>query len=271
MSIWCNYTRAIVRQIPATLASAALRREQPSSPIDLAKARSQHDHYVEVLRGLVSQLVVLPADDSYPDCVFVEDPAVVCGNRAVVCNIGHESRRGEVSAIRDVLRDFGLTIADMTVDGSDDAKMDGGDVLFTGHEFFVGMSERTSQKGADFLAAAFPEYCVHTAVVRDALHLKSLVSMAGPELMTIADCPAGQHLWQQMSKTATKQYQVVWIPDQAAANCVYVNGTLIYRSSEEFPDSVKILQGLASHGIEVNNEELAKADGALTCGSLLIS
>eukprot|EP00118_Oscarella_pearsei_P020466 m.221747 g.221747 ORF g.221747 m.221747 type:complete len:186 (+) comp39965_c0_seq2:1121-1678(+) len=145
MSIWCNYTRAIVRQIPATLASAALRREQPSSPIDLAKARSQHDHYVEVLRGLVSQLVVLPADDSYPDCVFVEDPAVVCGNRAVVCNIGHESRRGEVSAIRDVLRDFGLTIADMTVDGSDDAKMDGGDVLFTGHEFFVGMSERTSQ------------------------------------------------------------------------------------------------------------------------------
>ena len=143
---WCNFTKAIVRQIPSTLAGAALRREEPTSPIDLSRARTQHDRYVKVLRELVETVVVLPPDDAYPDCVFVEDPAVVCDRRAVVCNLGHASRRGEAAPIRDALRRLGVSCFDM----SSDATMDGGDVLFTGREFFVGLSERTNQVTSEF-------------------------------------------------------------------------------------------------------------------------
>lgn len=55
---------------------------------------------------------------------------------------GHESRRGETVAVKEALEKLpGLKVVEMTAP----ARMDGGDVLFTGREFFVGLSERTNQ------------------------------------------------------------------------------------------------------------------------------
>lgn len=38
------------------------------------------------------------------------------------------------------------------------AKLEGGDVLWTGKEFFIGISEFTNMEGALAVARAFPEY-----------------------------------------------------------------------------------------------------------------
>ena len=43
---------------------------------------------VQILKGLLKEVHVLPSDDRYPDCVFVEDPVVVCGNTALLTILG---------------------------------------------------------------------------------------------------------------------------------------------------------------------------------------
>jgi len=40
------------------------------------------------------------------------------------------------------------------------ATLDGGDVFFTGREFFVGLSKTTNMSGAKAVASAFAEYPV---------------------------------------------------------------------------------------------------------------
>lgn len=91
-----HYTHAVVRGIPASLAREALRSSQ--SEVDLAKAQKEHEAYVEVLRTRLGlEVVELPADESLPDCVFVEDAAVVCGDTALITRPGAESRRREVN------------------------------------------------------------------------------------------------------------------------------------------------------------------------------
>lgn len=90
-----HYTHAIVRGIPVSLAKEALRSSQ--TEVDLAKAVKEQEAYVEVLRTRLGlEVVELPADESLPDCVFVEDAAVVCGDTALITRPGAESRRGEV-------------------------------------------------------------------------------------------------------------------------------------------------------------------------------
>ncbi|XP_014822719.1 PREDICTED: N(G),N(G)-dimethylarginine dimethylaminohydrolase 1 [Poecilia mexicana] len=93
-----HYTHAVVRGIPASLAKEALRTSQ--AEVDLTRARTEHEAYVEVLRTRLGLGVVeLPADESLPDCVFVEDAAVVCGETALITRPGAESRRRETQVI----------------------------------------------------------------------------------------------------------------------------------------------------------------------------
>lgn len=95
MAEFGHYTHAVVRGIPASLAKDALRTTQ--AEVDLDGARKDHRAYVDILRTKLGlEVVELPADESFPDCVFVEDAAVVCGDTALITRPGAESRRGEV-------------------------------------------------------------------------------------------------------------------------------------------------------------------------------
>lgn len=88
-------THAVVRGVPASLAKEALRSVQ--AEVDLAAAQREHEAYVEIMRTRLGlEVVELPADESLPDCVFVEDAAVVCGDTALITRPGAESRRREV-------------------------------------------------------------------------------------------------------------------------------------------------------------------------------
>lgn len=93
-----KFTHAVVRGIPTSLAKEALRTDQLD--VDLEKAQKEHEVYVEVLREKLGlQVVQLPADESLPDCVFVEDAAVVCGDTALITRPGAQSRRNEVKCL----------------------------------------------------------------------------------------------------------------------------------------------------------------------------
>ncbi|KAM5321849.1 N(G),N(G)-dimethylarginine dimethylaminohydrolase 1 isoform 3-T3 [Glossophaga mutica] len=229
-------THAVVRALPESLCQHALRRAK-GDEVDFARAERQHQLYVGVLGSKLGlQVVTLPADESLPDCVFVEDVAVVCEETALITRPGAPSRRKEmqnlgiqrancifieknprasrpiqfkpmlfkgqwqVDMMKEALEKLQLNVIEMK---DENATLDGGDVLFTGREFFVGLSKRTNQRGAEILADAFKDYAVSTVPVTDALHLKSFCSMAGPNLIAIGSSESAQKALKPLCKTST--------------------------------------------------------------------
>ena len=261
-----QYTKAVVRKIPNSFPEAALRQEEPSEPIDLEKAREQWRKYVAALKELNLEVVEIPADEGFPDCVFIEDDAVVCDNTALITRPGHITRRGETAEVKKALEKLGLNIVEMV----EPAKLDGGDVLFTGQEFFVGLSSRTNKEGVESLKKAFPKYSVSAISVTEGLHLKSMMSMAGPILIVVWEGAAGESAWKEIQEKGKHQYNKLSVPESKAANCLYINGILVHPAAKNIPNSIRILRSLNCRQIEVDFSELVKADGCLTCCSLLI-
>ena len=154
--------------------------------------------------------------------------------------------------------------------------MDGGDVLFTGHEFFVGRSHRTNDEGIAALQSAFPHLPVTTIDITknddaDAgvLHLKSACSMCGDgQILTGGN--VGLHIARSIEKASSQRYRITHVEDAAASNCVYVNGHLFRRSAQEFPRSAQVLASLQPvQQQQIEASEWAKVVGALTCCSVL--
>ncbi|KAF3835391.1 hypothetical protein F7725_027949 [Dissostichus mawsoni] len=180
----------------------------------------------------------------------------------------------QTEAMKAALKELNLNIVEMT---DENATLDGGDVLFTGQEFFVGLSKRTNQKGAEILADCFKDYAVSTVPVLEGLHLKSFCSMGGPGLILIGSSEHAQKTLKIMQQMSDHRYDKLTLPDDLAANCLYMNlpnkgHVLIHPTAEEYPESVTVFEKLKDHMlIPVSNMEKAKLDGALTCCSVLIT
>ncbi|XP_057316437.1 N(G),N(G)-dimethylarginine dimethylaminohydrolase 1-like [Hydractinia symbiolongicarpus] len=261
-----RYTKAICRKIPKSIITEGLRMEVEATPFDYKKAMQQHSAYVSALKDAGVQVTELEADETTPDCVFVEDTAVVVGETVLITRPGAPSREPESAVIKRYFEEN--EIKDL-FEMKAPASLDGGDVLFTGHEFFVGLSKRTNQEGVDMLQSTFSKYPVHGIPLSGHLHLKSFLSMIDDDVMV---CGSSQHasdaLRQVMEKTK-QVYSVLRVPDDAAGNAVIVNGVLLCRIKEEFPDSYKVFEKLTIRKVGLHGSELSKLDGALTCCSIL--
>lgn len=145
VAAYFNFQRAIVgsqESINQNFADNALRIDQPTEPIDVATARREHAVYVSELKKLIPNVVEVPFDERFPDQVFVEEPAVCLDGTALMTQMKPASRAGEVEPMKPVLEGMGFRIVEMKEPG---AYLDGGDVLFTGREFLIGLTERTNK------------------------------------------------------------------------------------------------------------------------------
>nr|CAH0102288.1 unnamed protein product [Daphnia galeata] len=262
-----KFTHAIVCRLPDSFQ----KNSSATSDFNLSLAKEQHAAYVSTLRRLGLDVIELPPDEALPDCVFVEDTAVVVNGTALITRPGLPSRQKESIIMKAIIqKELGLP----TVEISDQkATIDGGDVLFTGKEFFVGISERTNLGGARAVAAAFPEFPCTPVKINGALHLKNLVTMAGPDIICASKTKDSEEVLKRMEREATFQYQILRVPDRDAANCLFINGTLIHRTSDEFNESTKVFNELACETLELDISEIAKiakVQTALTCCSILI-
>ncbi|XP_065573231.1 N(G),N(G)-dimethylarginine dimethylaminohydrolase 1-like [Artemia franciscana] len=262
-----RYTHAVVSRIPKSFVKNAIGL---SEPVDFALAQVQHKNYVKCLQSLNIDVIELPPDEEFPDSVFVEDTAVVCNGTALITRPGHPSRRKETETIKQILKkELELKIVEVE---DEKATLDGGDVLFTGREFFVGLTERTNVLGALAVANAFPEYPCTPVKLKGALHLKSLVTMAGIDVLCTSIDQDAQEVIKRIEREASYNYHVLTLPDRDAANVIFANGTLLHRSRDEFPRSTKVFEEkVTGPRIEINSSETSKAQAALTCSSLLIS
>src|SRR5258707_6216462 len=90
--------RAILRSIPASFANA-LAAVRPEPPIDAVLARKQHAAYQAALEACGVRVEVIAADETCPDCCFVEDAAGVVDGVALIARSGAPSRLAEAPAV----------------------------------------------------------------------------------------------------------------------------------------------------------------------------
>ena len=249
---------AITRGISPAIAQCELTHRE-RTPIDLERARRDHAAYEDALTDLGCEVHRLPADADAPDCVFIEDVAVVFDELAILTRPGAVSRRRESSPVAAALAKRRRLI---TVDAP--ATLDGGDVLVAERRVFVGLTTRTDEAGAAALERALAPlgYEVTTVPVRGALHLKSVVSHVGPGLLLID--PAG------VDPAAFDGFELLTVAEgeSPAANALRIGDTVLVAAG--FDGTRRRLEARGLKIVEVENGELAKAEGGLTCCSLIL-
>jgi dimethylargininase len=249
--------RALTRQVSSTFAACELTFLE-RQPIDIVKAMEQHRAYETCLKELGAQVISLPADVSHPDGVFVEDPAIVLDEIAIITRPGAASRRGETESIAQALAPFReLRYI------REPATLEGGDVIRVGKTLFVGLSQRTSREGiaqlADLLIAF--DYSVVPVEVRGCLHLKSGACWAGGDVIL------ANRNW--IDASAFHDFKIIDVPEDepAAADVLPVAGKLMIPSS--FPHTARILEDSGMEVLRIDVSELQKAESGVTCMSLL--
>jgi len=225
---------------------------------DYEKALRQHAAYVDALRLCGLQVVVLEADERYPDSTFVEDAAVVTDRMAVVTNPGAASRKGEESIIAEVLRPFFSGLEYIRSPGN----LEGGDVMQVGNHFYIGLSQRTNREGAGQLVRILKkhDYSASLVPLSRALHLKTgLAYLENRNLLA-----AGEFLDNPIFKDFHKI--VVSEDEFYAANSIWLNGRILVPAG--FAKTRRAVENLGLPVLDVDVTEFRKLDGGLSCLSL---
>lgn len=250
---------AITRRLTPAIAHCELTHID-RHPIDVALALAQHDRYERTLEVLGYDLIRLPAAPELPDSVFVEDTAVVVDELAVVTRPGAPSRRPETAAVAEVLAQR-RPLARVVEPGT----LDGGDVLRVGRRVFVGLTGRTNEEGIGQLRAALGPhgYTVTAVAVGGCLHLKSAVTQVAPETVLL------NREWVDASAFARLELVDVDPAEPSAANTLMLDGTVVVASA--YARTAARLEKAGLVLVRIDMSELAKAEGALTCCSILLN
>ena len=250
---------AITRAVSAALAACELTY-QSRVAIDVEVARAQHRAYEQVLAAAGYRVEHLDADASMPDSVFVEDTAIVFDELALITRPGAESRRRELPAIAAALAAY-RELATIEAPGT----VDGGDVLVVGRRVFVGRTTRTNDAAVIQMRQLLEPrgYVVTPTEVRgDCLHLKSAVTAIDDDRLLVN--PA----WIDADAFAAFTLVPVAADEPSAANVLRLADRVV--AAAEYPRTAERLAKLKVRLELVEAGELAKAEGAVTCCSLII-
>lgn len=229
------------------------------TPIDLDIARAQHEDYVRLLADLGCQVIELPEEPDLPDSVFVEDTAFVLPEVAVITRPGADSRKPEVETIIPALSPYRPLLH-----VSHPATVDGGDVLVAGKKIFIGLSTRSNRESVEQLNSLLDDYGykVWGVEMTDCLHLKTAVTRVDDATLLI------NKNWVDASNFPGFDLIEVDASEPFAANCLPVRGKIIYPTT--FPKTCKRLEEKGIEIAPIDLSELAKAEGAVTCCSLIV-
>jgi len=227
-------------------------------PIELAKAEQQHHAYQQLLEKFGARVISLPAEPSLPDSMFVEDPAIVLDELAIIFPLGTETRRAEAASIAQALAQF-RKLARVELPG----QVEGGDILRVGRRLFAGLSNRTNAEGIRQLASILAPYGyeVISVAVTGCLHLKSAVTCIGRDTLL------ANRAWFDTKPFAGFEWIDVAPEEPHAANALAIGGTVIFPAS--FPRTRARLEACGFHVTALDISELQKAESGLTCSSLL--
>ena len=249
---------AITREVSPSLGACELSFV-PRTPIDVTLAATQHRGYQRALASMGCKVLVLDAESELPDAVFVEDVAVVLDEVAVMTRPGAESRRGEGASVAALLQRY-RPLRAIEAPGT----LDGGDVLRIGRTLYVGQSARSNAEGVAQLQALIAEfgYQVRAVPIHGCLHLKSSVTALSDDTVLL------QPAW--VDRAAFDGYRIIEVDpsEEHAANVVRVGDEVLMPACFPLTRQRIVDAGIAVTTVDVS--ELQKAEGAVTCCSLLL-
>jgi dimethylargininase len=248
---------AITREVSPSINNCELSFHA-RQPIDVTKAVAQHQAYRDCLAEFGVHIISLFAEPELPDAVFVEDPAVVVDEVAVISNMGAASRRPEARSLADAISRY--RPIEFLVEP---ATLDGGDVMRIGRLMFVGLSQRTNRDGIGKLGDILRPYGyeVRPVEVRGCLHLKSACSYIGNDTVLV-----NRSL---IDAEPLREFELIDVPDEepAAANALLVKDVVIVAAS--FPRTRALLEQRGFRVRTIDLSELQKAEAGVTCTSLI--
>ncbi|MEK6544481.1 MAG: arginine deiminase family protein [Elusimicrobiota bacterium] len=251
-----NYQYAIVRVPPETYAEGLTTQSlgQPDYELTL----KQHRRYRDALIKCGLDVLTMKPDPAFPDSCFVEDTAIVTEHGAIILNLGHRKRKGEQETVGTRLAPYKKSELLRT-----QGAVDGGDVLRADSHYFIGLSNRTDQQGADDLGKALAKWGFTCSTVRVSrvLHLKTGAAYLGDgNILTIKEFAATPE-W------ARFKVHVVDDDEWYASNSLRVNDFVLVPAG--FPKTKKLVTSLDYKVVDVDMSEFYKMDGSLSCLSLL--
>ena len=254
-----RFSKAILRQ-PGIHFVDGVTTAKLGAPI-LPKTFDQHEKYWRALEVCGLKVILLEADERFPDSTFVEDVAVLFRGGAVLTRPGAETRRGEVSAIRPTLAGYFPELHTIEAPGT----LDGGDICQAEDHVFIGVSKRTNPEGARQLSTilrqcGYTADCIDIRASKGILHLKSGIAYLGDRRLALIPELADR------SEVARYERVLVDEDESYAANCVRVNDRVILAAG--YPKFEASLRRLDYDVIPLDVSEFRKMDGGLSCLSL---
>lgn len=252
-----NRRVALVRLPAANLAEGQVTHIARSM-VDSEKADEQWDAYVAALIENGWDTIEVPVAAEAPDSVFVEDTVVIFGDTAVITSPGHDTRRSEIDAVEDTVRELGLRVARIELPGT----MDGGDVLKVGTTVYVGRGGRTNAEGIRQLRSIVTPlgYTVIAVPVTKVLHLKSGVTAL----------PDGTILGYLPLVDSTEMFdRFLAVPEPEGVAVVVLSDDTVLMSASA-PLSAELIRELGYRVVTVDISEFEKLEGCVTCLSVRI-
>jgi dimethylargininase len=251
-----DYTHAILRR-PGASAVKGLRAHSGPDPV-LADLLTEHAAYAAALAAAGLTLTMLDPLEQFPDALFVEDPALVFPETAILLNPGAPSRAGEVALLRPALEAQFDRVLEL-----DEGHADGGDVLVLPGKILIGLSKRTDRTGAEALIRLLESIGRQAKVVetpRGVLHQKTASSLIDEETVLASPALAATGVFAGL--------RVLEVPpgEEAGANVLRINDVLILGTG--YPQLHDLLDGHGARLVPLKNTEIAKIDAGFTCMSL---
>lgn len=252
-----HFNTAIVRT-PSAVVVHGLRGEDRGDP-DYKALQAEHKAYIAALKSVGMNVVILPALSAFPDSIFIEDPALVFSEGAVLLRPGAPSRQGEAQELSPTLHDFFDTVLELPQPGH----ADGGDILVTPKSVLIGLSARTDPAGATALIECLKTLghsgeVVHTP--KGVSHFKTECSLLDEETVLVTRRMAQSSVFDGLRK--------IQVPDgeEPAANVVRINEAVLVSSC--YQKTIDILDQNGYPIVPVSTSEIEKIDAGLSCMSL---
>jgi dimethylargininase len=248
---------AITRAVSPALAECELSFIE-RIPINMEKARDEHSRYEQALSSLGAKVISLPPEAELPDSMFVEDPAIVLDELAVVFPLGTETRRREAESLAKAIAPF-RKIEHVKLPGT----VEGGDVLRIEKRLFVGLTARTNEIGIEQLRKIVAPYGYEVigVPVTGCLHLKSAVTHLGNNTLL------ANRSWFDKKPLAGYEWIDVDPGEPHAGNALALNGSIVFPAS--FPKTRARIEAKGFRVVPLDIAELQKAESGLTCSSLI--
>jgi len=225
---------------------------------DYRRALLQHSKYIEALVKCKLSVIELNEDNHFPDSTFVEDTAIVDKEFAVITNLGEKSRQGEEIEISHKLKRFYKNIESIRKPGT----LEGGDVMKVEDHFYIGLSSRTNNEGANQLTRILKSYGYSASIVplKEVLHLKTGISYLGDSILLVSG--------EFKNRSDLKEFNLieVQISEAYATNSLRINEYVLIPKG--YPNLKKQIQNYNFKVLELEMSEFEKMDGGLSCLSL---